>query len=221
VEYLEENEMKAVLDAVDINSRTGVRDKALLFLLYNTGARASEVTGIRICDIRFTSTPQVKLHGKGRKDRSIPLWPETINALKDYIAQRKPSGNTDILFLNANGTPLTRFGLRYITRKYGARAQKENKNINQKPVNPHTIRHTTAMHLLHANNDINMISFWLGHADINTTHIYVEIDMKIKKRMLETIPPPDVKKVRPWKKPSVLKWLESITKQPELCAANC
>jgi site-specific recombinase XerD len=221
VEYLEENQMKAVLDAVDINSRTGIRDKALLFLLYNTGARASEVTGMCICDLRFSSTPQVKLHGKGRKDRSIPLWPETVNALKDYIAQLKPSGDGEILFLNANGSPLTRFGLRYITRKYGARAQDKNKKMSKKPVNPHCLRHTTAMHLLHAGNDINMISFWLGHADINTTHIYVEIDMGIKKKMLETIPPPDVKKVRRWKKPSVLKWLESITKQPELCAVNC
>jgi len=221
VEYLEENEMKAVLDAVDINSRTGIRDKALLLLLYNTGARASEVTGIRICDLRFASTPQVKLHGKGRKDRSIPLWSETVDALQSYITQRKPCGQkTDILFLNANGAPLTRFGLRHITRKYGAKAQAANKNMDQKPVNPHRIRHTTAMHLLHANNDINMISYWLGHADINTTHIYVEIDMEVKRRMLETIPPPDVKKVRPWKKPSVLKWLDSLTKQPELCAAN-
>jgi site-specific recombinase XerD len=221
VEYLEEDEMKAVLNAVDINSRTGIRDKALLLLLYNTGARASEVTGIHICDLRFASTPQVKLHGKGRKDRSLPLWPETVDALQDYIAQRKTSEDTDILFLNANGTPLTRFGLRHITRKYGAKAQEQNKEMSQKPVNPHCIRHTTAMHLLHANNDINMISYWLGHADINTTHIYVEIDMEVKKKMLETITPPKGKEVRPWKKPSVLKWLEGITKQPGLCAANC
>ncbi|MCP3999295.1 MAG: tyrosine-type recombinase/integrase, partial [Gammaproteobacteria bacterium] len=125
--------------------------------------------------------------------------------------------DTGQVFLNANGLPITRFGVRYITRKYGAKALPPSSN---KVVNPHSLRHTTAMHLLHAGNDINMISFWLGHADINTTHVYVEIDMEMKRKMLADTKAPTVDTTPSWQQPGILQWLQMLNKQPELCGAN-
>lgn len=221
VDYLEENEMQALLNAVDLSSRTGSRDKALLLLLYNTGARASEIVELKMADLRLDSAAQVNLLGKGKKHRSCPLWPETLEALHDYLKQRTAKAPaTHQLFLNANGSPLTRFGVRHIIGKYASAAESQCPAIAAETVNPHTIRHTTAMHLLRAGNDINMVSYWLGHADLNTTHIYVEIDMKMKRRMLQKAGAPAVKKALPWQKPDVLQWLNALAKGPQLCAVN-
>lgn len=219
VEYLEESEMQAVLDAVDIEARTGIRDRALLLILYNTGARVSEIVALTRADLRLDGTcAQVQLLGKGRKPRSCPLWPETAEALQAYLHQRHPAQSaTEQVFLNANGSPITRFGIRYITRKYGARALPPS---SHKVVNPHSLRHTAAVHLLRAGNDISMVSFWLGHADINTTHIYVEIDMEMKRKMIANAGAPSVDTKPPWQRPDILLWLRNITKRPELCGAN-
>jgi site-specific recombinase XerD len=217
IEYLEEKEMQAVLDAVDINSRTGIRDKALLLLLYNTGARVTEMVTLELEHMHLDNSAHVKLLGKGRKERSCPLWPETVDALEVYLKQRAPkeSGAKQV-FLNANGYAITRFGIRHITRKYGAQAQTQQPSLS-KPVNPHTIRHTTAMHLLRAGNDINMVSYWLGHSDVNTTHIYVEIDMEMKRKMLAKTDAPKIRKKELWQEPHILQWLNNLAKEHELC----
>jgi integrase/recombinase XerD len=214
VEYLEENEMQALLDAVDTNARTAVRDKALLLLLYNTGARVSEVVGIKIKDLRLQgAAAQVSLLGKGKKHRSCPLWAETVQALQVYLRIRTTQDTSvEQLFLNANGGPVTRFGIRHILRKYATSARNQCPSMMTEAVNPHTLRHTTAMHLLRAGNDINMVSYWLGHADINTTHIYVEIDMNMKRKMLEKANAPLVSKDLPWQRPDVLHWLSTLGK---------
>jgi len=221
VDYLEKNEMQALLNVVELNSRSGVRDNALLLLLYNTGARVSEIVQLKVEDLRLDGTAQVTLLGKGQKYRSCPLWPETVEALQDYLRQRTakdPAGPQ--LFLNANGSPLTRFGLRHIIGKYAVAAKSQCPSIAAKAVNPHTIRHTTAMHLLRAGNDVNMVSYWLGHADINTTHIYVEIDMEMKRQMLQKAGAPAVKKPLPWQKPDILQWLNGLAKGPQLCVVK-
>ncbi len=221
VGYLEENEMQALLNAVDLNSRTGVRDEALMLLLYNTGARASEIVGLKVADLRLDGSAQVKLLGKGNKYRSCPLWDETVEALEAYLKQRtRKDPAAKQFFLNANATPITRFGVRHIMVKYATKAKGQCPSIAAKTVTPHTIRHTTAMHLLRSGNDVNMVSYWLGHADINTTHIYVEIDMEMKRQMLQKAGPPDVKKPLPWQKPNVLQWLNSLAKPPQLCVVN-
>ena len=221
VDYLEEKEMQALLNAVDLHSRTGVRDKTLLLLLYNTGARVSEIVQLKLPDLRLDGVAQVKLLGKGKKYRSCPLWPETLEALRDYLNQRTAKDPTaQQIFLNANGSPVTRFGVRYIISQYAAKAQSQCPSLAAKAVTPHTLRHTTAMHLLRAGNDINMVSYWLGHADINTTHIYVEIDMEMKQRMLQKTEAPTVKKPPPWQKPDILQWLNALAKAPQLCAVN-
>ena len=218
IDYLEEKEMQAVLDAVDINSRTGIRDRALLLLLYNTGARVSEIVDLELDRLRLDDSAQIKLMGKGRKERSCPLWPETVTALEAYLNHRNPKRTgTERVFLNANGSPITRFGIRHITRKYGVQAQAQHLSAS-KQVTPHTIRHTTAMHLLRSGNDINMVSYWLGHTDINTTHIYVEIDMEIKRKMIAKAGAPQISEKVLWQKPHILQWLDQLTKGLELCA---
>lgn len=221
VDYLEENEMQALLNAVELRSRTGVRDEALLLLLYNTGARVSEIVGLKVADLRLNGTAQIKLLGKGKKYRSCPLWPETVQTIEAYLKQRTPKNPAvQQLFLNANGSPITRFGVRHIIGKYATAAKSQCPSIAAKTVTPHTIRHTTAMHLLRSGNDVNMVSYWLGHADINTTHIYVEIDMEMKRQMLQKAGPPAVKKPLPWQKPNVLQWLNALAKAPQLCVVN-
>jgi len=219
VDYLEEKEIQAMFDAVDVNSRTGIRDKALLLLLYNTGARVSEIVGLNVTDVRLDEAPQVKLLGKGKKHRSCPLWSETAQALKAYLRERAPKApGRQQLFLNAHGSGITRFGVRYIIRKYAAKAEQACASMTSKSIGPHTIRHTTAMHLLRAGNEVNMVSYWLGHADINTTHVYVEIDMEMKRQMLQNAEAPAVSNARPWQKPDILQWLNRLAKTPQLCA---
>jgi integrase/recombinase XerD len=221
VDYLEENEMQALLNMVELNSRNGVRDNALLLLLYNTGARVSEIVGLNVADVRLYGTPHVKLLGKGQKYRSCPLWPETVEALHDYLKHRTPKNPAaQQLFLNANGSPVSRFGVRHIIGTYATAAKSRCPSIAAKAVNPHTIRHTTAMHLLRAGNDITTVSYWLGHANTNTTHIYVEIDMEMKRQMLQKAGAPAVQKPLPWQKPDVLQWLNALAKGSQLCLVN-
>jgi site-specific recombinase XerD len=144
-DYLEEKEIQAMLDAVDVNSRTGIRDKALLLVLYNTGARASEIAGLKVTDLRLDGTPQVKLLGKGKKHRSCPLWPETAQALQAYLRDRASQDiKREPFFLNANGSAITRFGIRYIIRTYAAKAEQACASMTSKNVSPHSIRHYVA-----------------------------------------------------------------------------
>lgn len=221
VDYLEEKEMQAVINAVNPSLMSGIRDKALLLLLYNTGARVSEIAELRIVDLRLDATGHVRLLGKGKKQRSCPLWPETVEAIHGYLKIRMPKNPaTDHLFLNAQGVCITRFGIRHVISKYAEVAGAQCHSLKTKSITPHTIRHTTAMHLLRAGNDMNMVRYWLGHASINTTHIYVEIDMEMKRKMLQKTPAPAIKQTRTWQKPEMLRWLDRLTKQPELCEVN-
>lgn len=221
VGYLEEKEMQAILDAIPFNARTAIRDQALLLLLYNTGARVSEIIDLKVCDLRLVGTAQVDLLGKGRKHRACPLWPETVVALQTYLKERTPKQpGTEQLFLNANGIRITRFGIRHITGKYAAAAEDQCPSLKTKTASPHCIRHTSAMHLLRSGNDVNMVSYWLGHVDINTTHIYLEIDMETKRKMLDKASAPDIKKRAAWHQPDVLQWLNALGKPPELCAVS-
>lgn len=220
IDYLDEHEMQAVLDSIESDSRTGIRDKALLLMLYNTGARVQEIVDLAIDDLRLDSAGQVKLLGKGKKQRACPLWPETVDAINDYVEHRNlKTPDNHHLFLNAKGKPITRFGIRHIIKKYAQTAARQCASINTKTVGPHTLRHSTAMHLIRAGNDINMVSYWLGHTDINTTHIYVEIDMDMKRKMLENCPSPTTKKfkIHKWQKPEIIKWLDNLSKGSELC----
>jgi site-specific recombinase XerD len=186
VVYLEKNEMDALLTASEKDTPQGRRDHALLLFMYNTGARADEVAHVRIADLDLGSTPgrdmsSVLIHGKGNKDRRCPLWPRTVNELRRLIGSRAAS---EPVFLNRCGHPLTRFGIHSLVERYAAKAAAGLPSIANKRVSPHTIRHTTATHLLRAGVDINTIRAWLGHVSLSTTNIYAEIDLEMKAKAL-------------------------------------
>ncbi len=221
IEYLEDDEIGALLAQVEQNSRNGARDYALLLFLYNTGARVQEVVDLEIGDLRLDAPSQVKLTGKGRKERVCPLWPETVAALRNYLEHREPdTRRLPSVFLNANGQRISRFGIRYIVRRYAAMAAEACPSLKSKKISPHSVRHTTAMHLLQSGNDLSVVKDWMGHADVNTTHGYVEIDMKMKRKALEASQPPDVqttKKRRPkWLDPGILEWLDALSKSAKI-----
>jgi len=213
IEYLEDEEMRNILNSVQQNSSQGARDYALLLFLYNTGARVQEAVDMKIDDVRLETPSQVKLTGKGRKERVCPIWPETVEALQNYLNHRKPStSEISRVFLNANGQRITRFGIRYLVRQYAVKAAQACPSLKSKKVSPHTVRHTTAMHLLQSGNDISTVKDWMGHADVNTTHAYVEIDMKMKRKALDACQPPQTAKKRPrWLNPGILEWLNELS----------
>jgi len=155
MEYLEVNEVKAVIDCIDRNKAAGRRDYALLNFLYNTGARVQEACDLCIEHVHFEPPQLVTITGKGRKIRQVPLWSETATLLKSYIAERRPSSDSlNNIFLNSRGYPLTRFGVRHIIRDRVAAAENNCQSLSKKKVGPHTFRHTTAMHLLQAGVDL-------------------------------------------------------------------
>ncbi len=219
VDYLEADEIGAIQDAVDETKINGFRDKAMILLMYNTGARAQEIVDLTLKDLRLDETGSIKLTGKGKKERSCPLWKETIEVLKTYLLERKPKQlQENRLFLNNRGEGLTRFGIRYIIAKYVDKAVKKKPSLKQKKIGPHTIRHTTAMHLLQGGNELNIVRLWLGHASLNTTHMYAEIDMEMKKKILsKTKPPKSIRERKKWKRPKILEWLDNLCKEEDLC----
>ncbi len=213
-EYLDTEEYKAILGSIEITSRNGKRDLALLRLMHNTGARVQEIVDIKLGDLRLDAVGQIILTGKGDKQRVCPLWKETVEAIQAYLAERKPrSKDENHLFLNAKGESITRFGIRYIVKKYTDKASKIQPSLKMKKVSPHTFRHTTAMHLLQAGNELNAVRLWLGHASLNTTHLYVEIDMEMKRKILNKSRPPELEHIeKKWKNPEILCWLDDICK---------
>lgn len=188
IDYLEKDEMDALLTAPDRDSNQGLRDYAVLLFLYNTGARADEVAHVRINDLDLKLPPErdrssVLIHGKGSKLRRCPLWTSTTNELIRLIDSRTPS---DHVFLNRRSQPLTRYGIYALVERYALKAAERTPSITKKRVSPHTIRHTTATHLLRSGVDINTIRAWLGHVSISTTNIYAEVDLEMKAKALAT-----------------------------------
>ena len=200
VTYLEKEEMDALLAAPDMGTPQGRRDHAVLLFLYNTGARADEVAQVRIADLDLGRVPErdlssVLIHGKGKKQRRCPLWARTVNELLPLVSGRAPAEH---VFLNRRGQPLTRFGVHALVERYAAAAAATQPSVAKKRTSPHTIRHTTATHLLRAGVDINTIRAWLGHVSVNTTMIYAEVDLEMKRRALENCEAGDDPKP-PWR----------------------
>lgn len=181
IAYLEKDEMDALLAAPDQATAQGQRDYAVLLFLYNTGARASEATNVAVADLELTHTPSVKLWGKGDKSRYCPLWSITVHTLVALIGDREP---TERVFLNRCQRPLTRFGLHTLVERYAHKASMQMPPLATKRVSPHSIRHTTAVHLLRAGIDINTIRAWLGHVSLETTNIYAQVDLEMKAKAL-------------------------------------
>src|SRR5438876_2224766 len=177
-EYLEREEMLKVFAGIDGQTLQGQRDDALLRLLYNTGMRVQELVDLDLKHLRFSRPCSVRIFGKGRKERTCPLWKETVAAIKAYLGKRGVRmDEATPLFINREGNRLTRFGVRYIIARRVSKAASTCPSLLTRRVTPHTFRHTTAMHLLQSNVDLNMIRSWLGHASMETTNGYVEIDL--------------------------------------------
>jgi site-specific recombinase XerD len=180
--YLEPEEVRALLAQPDRRTAMGVRDHALLLFLYNTGARISEALSVRMSDLCLTRPRQVRLHGKGGRDRICPLWKETATAIQ-RICTELPDGA--ILFRNAQGQPLTRDGAAYLLDKYTRAAGQHIPTLRQRRVTPHVLRHSCAVALLQAGMDIAVIRDYLGHASIATTSRYVATNLAMKREVLE------------------------------------
>jgi site-specific recombinase XerD len=181
--YLDKPEMDAILAAPDRTTMRGQRDHALLLFMYNSGARASEVAALQIADLNLQSREMsdVRLAGKGSKTRRCPLWPSTAVELLHLIGPRSPD---QPVFMNRLGQAITRHGIHWLLASYTKKASVTCPSLLRKRVSPHTIRHTTATHLLRAGVDINTIRAWLGHVSIDTTNIYAEVDLERKAQAL-------------------------------------
>jgi site-specific recombinase XerD len=186
ITYLEKSEIDALLGAPDRHCAQGRRDYALLLFLYNTGARADEAAHLSVGDLHLSQVPDreqsfVRINGKGHKQRLCPLWPHTATQLKELMGARDA---TQPVFLNRCGRRMTRFGIHALVERYAKAVSAAIPDLANKRVSPHTIRHTSATHLLRAGVDINTIRAWLGHVSIDTTSMYAETDLETKAKAL-------------------------------------
>jgi integrase/recombinase XerD len=184
--YLDKHEMDALLAVPDRGRVQGRRDYALLLFLYNTGARATEAAEITIADLSLDTSPSALLRGKGRKIRTCPLWTRTTKTLRGLLEERLDGPREEPVFLNVRRKPLTRHGVHSLVVRTVEKAAENVPSMRDKRISPHTIRHTTAVHLLRAGVDINTIRAWLGHASLETTNRYAEVDLEMKAQALET-----------------------------------
>jgi site-specific recombinase XerD len=190
IEHFDADEIRAVLKAVDVDRGHGHRDLALLSLMFNTGARVSEIVGLQTDDLGWTSPYSVLLRGKGRKERTCPLWPETANLLRRLVDQRGlPPTQSAPLFLNDRGARLSRFGVRFILKKHVEKAAQRHPALKHKRLHPHSVRHSTAVYLLRSGVDLSTIAHWLGHVSVNTTNKYLTVDLDAKREALAKAKP--------------------------------
>lgn len=207
IPYLDKPEMDALLGAPDRQTVQGRRDHVLMLFLYNSGARAHEAAQILIRELDLAGC-SVKIRGKGGKERQCPLWPSTIEELKPLIVNRSPA---ECVFLNRCGHPITRFGIYALIERHVRRLQARMPSLAAKRVSPHSIRHTTATHLLRAGVDINTVRAWLGHVSVDTTNIYAEIDLEMKAKALAKCEVTHTNSSRHWRDdPALMTFLRAL-----------
>ncbi|CAG4926777.1 tyrosine-type recombinase/integrase [Paraburkholderia gardini] len=182
--YLEKSEMDALLAAPDRRTAIGARDYALLLFLYNSGARADEAAKLTIGRLQLTEPSSVRILGKGNKMRVCPLWPTTSSVLTQLVTGRSAD---DTVFRGRTNQPMTRFGIHRVVTQYAKLVTKSHPAMKDRRISPHSVRHTTAVHLLRAGVDINTIRAWLGHVSLDTTHIYAEVDLEMKAKALARV----------------------------------
>ncbi len=193
--YLSMNEIQAILNAPDTRTRSGIRDRAMLHLCFAGGLRVSELTGLLQNEVILQPTPAIKITGKGRRERYLPLWKQTAADIRAWLAVR---GNvlTPELFVNARGEPMTRVGFTYLLKKHVVAATKNCPSLKGKQMSPHVLRHTCAMMIYQATGDLRKVALWLGHAHIQTSEIYLRADPMEKIDAMEAVPPPSLKRGR-------------------------
>jgi site-specific recombinase XerD len=212
--YLEANDVRAIIAKPDRRTDDGWRDYTLLLFLYNCGARVSEAIGVRWTDLQLVPPRQVRLRGKGRKERLLPLWRETADALH-RLRGIPASAEQQHVFVNQHGQPLSRDGVAYILRKYVSEVTAEgHPTLARKHITPHVLRHSCAVALLQSGTDVTVIRDYLGHASVATTERYITTNLQMKREAMETfwqhsgIEPA---KAKPWKpKPDLLAFLLSL-----------
>jgi site-specific recombinase XerD len=214
INYLEKNEMDALLAAADQRTPQGRRDHALLLFLYNSGARAEEAARLTIADLYLTPADwngqaYVQIRGKGGRVRQCPLWPITVREINSLIEGRQ---RQDHVFLNRLHRPIARSGIFDVVKRHARRAALKASSIGNKQVSPHIIRHTTATHLLRAGVDINTIRGWLGHVSLRTTNIYAQVDLEMKAKALAKCELTEVPKDdKHWRdRPSLMEFLRTL-----------
>ena len=200
--FLTRQEMEAVIGQAG-TLWSSQRDHLLLTMLYNTGARVSEIIGVRVVDVILDGAACVHLHGKGRKLRSIPLWGKTVLEVRAWLRLNPTLRGEAALLPNRNGQAMSRSNVAQRLNLAVARAAAKEPGILKKAVSPHTLRHTTAMHLLQSGVPFNVIALWLGHESMNTTHRYVEANLAMKETALARLEPLDTKMAK-FRAPDVL-----------------
>jgi site-specific recombinase XerD len=209
LEFLSRDEIQALLDAPDRDTWSGHRDAALFAVLYNTGARVSEIIRLQTCDVLLDRAYALHPHGKGRKERVIPLWKSTATQLRSWLQciDHQPKAP---VFPNRAGNALSRSGVEHRLRVTIGKASLNCPSLQGRTISPHTLRHTTALHLLQSGVDITVIAMWLGHEDIATTHQYIEADLEMKEAALKRMDAPSSKPVRFKAKDRLLDFLEGL-----------
>lgn len=210
--FLEQDEVEDLIRRLPREGRLALRDRTLVLFLYNTGARVQEVADLRVEHLDLGENPHVRLHGKGDKWRTCPLWQQTAALLTSLISSFEPPVTASSAVFSAYGHPLTRFGIYKIVRRHGAHLDDPR---TARRVSPHIFRHTAAVHLVEAGVEVNVIRGWLGHADLSTTNRYAEINTKAKQAALRAAEPPSASagfRAKPvWRSDeSLLKWLDSL-----------
>jgi integrase/recombinase XerD len=188
-------EVRAILNAPDLTTRLGVRDRAMMHLCFAAGLRVSELVEAMEANLSLQRTPSLLVKGKGRKERCLPLWKETAADLRAWLTVR---GNVRVpeLFVNAEGAPMTRAGFEYILDKHVRAAAKNCPSLRGRSVTPHQLRHSCAVIMLQATHDIRKVALWLGHADIRTTEVYLRMDPSEKLEAIEAVIPPELRRGR-------------------------
>ena len=213
--YMEREEIDSLFKSLAQEGKLALRDRSILMLLYNTGARAQEVVDLCVGDVDLEDPLRVRLHGKGDKWRSCPIWPETAALLRqlETVHRKDPS---QPLFMSRTGGPLTRFGLYKLVMRHTVGIHPSSDTTRKHRVTPHVFRHTAAVQLLEAGVDINVIRGWLGHVNLETTQRYAEINLRTKQAALAAcLPPTDTAEASPpnggWRQDEeLMKWLQSL-----------
>lgn len=202
-------QIQHLLDAPDTSTWTGFRDRVLLTLMYNTGARVSEIAGLKVGDLRVDTGGSVHIRGKGRKQRSVPLWRASLRLLRQWLREVNHSAEAPLL-PNAHGGHMTRSGIEHRLRVAVRRAAIGDPSLLRLCISPHTIRHSTALHLLQSGADLSAIAMWLGHESIQTTHQYLDADLESKKRALQRLGAPKIRRPRTRAAQPLIQFLEGL-----------
>ena len=202
IRHLTMEEVRAILNAPDVTTRLGIRDRAMLHLCFAAGLRVSELVGVPLENLSLRRPASILIRGKGRKERSLPLWKETTTDLRAWLAVRGPVRASE-LFINAEGAPMTRAGFEYVLDKHTRAAAEVCPSLAGCSVSPHQLRHSCAVIMLQATGDIRKVALWLGHADIRTTEVYLRMDATEKLEAVEAVLPPELRRGR-FKAPDAL-----------------